>query len=125
MMRFLWNNQPTTYLDWLNNNFWWPVILCVLIVAVGIYFIYFYKPKVKTPPLSENEVNLIIGLFGGKNNIKEISNIGSRYKFLVENVEKCNLDGIKDLGCTGIFVSGNQVKLIFPFDAEKLKEEFN
>lgn len=124
MMRFLWSDGPTTYLDWLNNNFWWPVILCVLIIAVGIYFIYFYKPKVKTPPLSDDEVNLIIGLFGGKDNINEISNTGSRFKFLVNDVEKCNLDGIKDLGCTGIFVSGNQVKLIFPFNAEKLNEKF-
>lgn len=123
MMRFLWDSGPTTYLDWLNDNFWWPVILCVLIIVAGVYFIYFYKPKVKTPPLSDQEVNLIISLFGGKDNIKEISNSGSRFRFVLNDVEKCNLDGIKDLGCTGIFVSGNQVKLIFPFDAEKLNEK--
>ncbi len=123
MMRFLWDSGPTTYLDWLNDNFWWPVILCVLIIVIGVYFIYFYKPKVKTAPLSDEEVNLIIGLFGGKDNIKEVSNSGSRFRFVLHEVEKCNLDGIKDLGCTGIFVSGNQVKLIFPFDAERLNEK--
>ncbi len=112
-----------TYLDWLNKNYWWPVILCVLIVAVGFYFIYFYKPKPKLKALSKEEVIVIENLFGGKDNIEAISKDGSRFSFTLKKVEECNLEGIKSLGCTGIFVSGMIVKLIFPFEADILLEE--
>ncbi|MCK5731494.1 MAG: hypothetical protein KAH13_00595 [Tenericutes bacterium] len=123
-MIFLFFDEPT-YLDWLNKNFWWPVILCVLIVVVGFYFIFMYKPKPKLKPLSEEEISLIISLFGGDTNIKEVSKEGSRYSFELENVEKCNLEKIKDLGATGVFVSGNTVKLIFPFDANVIMNKFS
>ncbi len=123
-MIFLFFDEPT-YLDWLNKNFWWPVILCVLIVLIGFYFIYVHKPKPKLKPLSEEEISLIINLFGGEANIKGVSKEGSRYSFILKNVEKCNLEKIKDLGATGVFVSGNAVKLIFPFNGDVIMNKFS
>ena len=114
-----------TYLDWLNDNYWWPVILCVILLGVGFYFIFIYKPKTVSKALSEEEVRAIINLFGGSENIKSVSKDGSRYSYNLGNVEKCNLEGIKDLGATGIFVSGNTVKLIFPFDGDVIMEKIN
>lgn len=124
MLRLLFFSERT-YIDWLNDNYWWPVILCVLIIAVGFYFIYFYKPKLKDSTLSEEEIRAIINLFGGKDNIANISKNGSRFKFELKNVEACDLEGIKALGCTGVFISGSQVKLIFPFNADVLIDESN
>ncbi|MBI9009851.1 MAG: hypothetical protein JEZ05_07455 [Tenericutes bacterium] len=117
--------EPRTYLDWLNDNYWWPVILCVLIIVVGFYFIFFYKPKTKTAALNNDEVMAIMNLFGGSDNVNNITKNGSRFKFEVKKVEECNLEGMKDLGCTGIFVSGTQIKLIFPFSADELVEKYN
>lgn len=114
-----------TYLEWLNDVYWWPVILCVLIILVGLYFIFLYNPKPKTSELTENEVLAIINLFGSVDNILSVSKNGSRFKVEVNKVENCNLEGMKDLGCTGIFVTGSQVKLIFPFDANAFLERFN
>jgi phosphotransferase system IIB component len=124
MIRLLFFSERT-YIDWLNDNYWWPVILCVLIIAVGLYFIYFYRPKTKTAELNSDEIITIMNLFGGRDNIENITKSGSRYKFDVKKVEKCNLEGMKDLGCTGIFVSGTQVKLIFPFSADELLDKFS
>jgi phosphotransferase system IIB component len=123
-MRFLFFDEPT-YLDYLNNNYWWPVILCVIIVAVGFYFIYFYKPKSKVKGLTDEEIRAIINLFGGVENIKEVKKDGSRFSYSLVSVEKCDLEGIKGLGATGIFVSGSTVKLIFPFDADVVMEKAN
>ncbi len=120
-MRLLFWEEPT-YLDWLNKNFWWPVILCVLIIGVAFYFIYFYKPKVKELLVSDEEIETIILLFGGKENITDISKEGSRFTFVLKKVEACNLEGIKKLGATGVFISGSNVKLIFPFNADRLIE---
>ena len=119
---FLW--AEPTYIEWLNRNYWWPVILCVLIVALGFYFIFLYKPKIKDKPLSEEEINAVINLFGGKENIKNVSKEGSRYSFKLDKVEKCNLEKIKEFGATGVFVSGDVVKLIFPFNADVIIEKF-
>jgi len=124
MVRLLFFSERT-YLDWLNDNYWWPVILCVLIVAIGFYFIFFYKPKPKQAELLEEEILAIINLFGGKDNIVNVSKNGSRFLFELKKVEKCDLEGIKGLGCTGIFVSGMQIKLIFPFNADAIIEKFN
>lgn len=120
-MRLLFFEEPT-YLDWLNDNYWWPVILCVLIIGVAFYFIYFYKPKAKELLVSDEEIETIIQLFGGKDNITDISKEGSRFTFALKKVEACNLEGIKKLGATGVFVSGSNVKLIFPFNADRLIE---
>lgn len=123
MLRLLFFVGERTYLDWLNDNYWWPVILCVLIIGAGFYFIFFYKPKTKLPELSSEEVLVIYNLFGGRDNIVNISKIGKRFTFELKKIELCKLEEIKDLGCTGVFVSGTQVKLIFPFDAEALVEK--
>ena len=117
--------EERTYIDWLNDNYWWPVILCALIIAVGFYYIYFYNPKTKTAELNREEILAVMNLFGGMDNIKNITKSGSRFKFDVKKVEACNLEGMKDLGCTGIFISGTQVKLIFPFNVDILLEKFN
>lgn len=121
MIRLLFFEKPT-YLDWLNDHYWWPVILCVLIIAAGFYFIYLYKPKPKQLPVSDQEIKTIIALFGGKKNIKDVSKEGSRFTFKLEKVEACNLEGIKKLGATGVFISGSNVKLIFPFNADRVIE---
>ncbi len=120
---FLW--AEPTYIEWLNRNYWWPVILCVLIVALGFYFIFIYKPKIKSKPLSEEEINAVINLFGGNVNIKSVTKEGSRYSFKLNEVEKCNLEKIKEFGATGVFVSGDTIKLIFPFDADVIMEKFS
>ena len=124
-MRLLFFTGERTYLEWLNDVYWWPVILCVLIILVGLYFIFLYKPKPKTSKLTENEVLAIVNLFGGDGNIKSVSKTGQRFKVELNKIEDCNLEGLKDLGCTGIFISGLQVKLIFPFDADALTEKYN
>jgi len=121
MIRLLFFDERT-YLDWLNDNYWWPVILCVLIVAVAFYIIFFYKPKPKDLTISDAEIETIIQLFGGKDNIVEITKEGARFTFTLKNVESCNLEGVKKLGATGIFISGSNVKLIFPFNADRLIE---
>ncbi len=123
MIRLLFFEKPT-YLDWLNDHYWWPVILCVLIIAIGFYFIYFYKPKPKNLPMTEQEINNLIELFGGKDNIKAVSKEGSRFTFNLVKVEACNLESIKKLGATGVFISGSNVKLIFPFNADELIKIF-
>ena len=123
-MRFLFYDEPT-YLDWLNQNYWWPVIVFAIIVLIGLYFIFLYKPKIENEGLSQEKVRAIINIFGGIKNIKSISKDGSRYSYFLESVEKCNLEDIKSLGATGIFVSGNIIKLIFPFDADLIMEEIN
>lgn len=119
MIRLLFFDERT-YLDWLNDNYWWPVILCVLIVAVAFYFIYLYRPKPKALVASDEEIDTIFQLLGGRENIEHISKEGSRFTFTLVKVESCNLEGIKKLGATGVFISGSNVKLIFPFDADRL-----
>jgi len=111
-----------TYLDWLNDNYWWPVILCVLIVGVAFYIIFFYKPKPKDLLVTDAEIDTIIQLFGGKDNIVDITKEGARFTFTLKNVELCNLEAIKKLGATGVFISGTNVKLIFPFNADRIIE---
>ncbi len=123
MNRFLFFTERT-YLDWLNDNYWWPVILCVLIIAVAFYFIFFYKPKTKELEVSQETLDTVILLFGGMDNITNVSKEGTRFTFSLKKVEACNMEGIKKLGATGVFISGSNVKLIFPFKADKLIDIF-
>ncbi len=110
--------------SWFATNYWW-IVLVVLIILVAI-IIYIYKPKKIQTKLLDNEIiNKTISLFGGLDNIKSVSKDGSRLNFTVNDLNKCQLEEIKGLGATGIFIKGNQIKLVLPFPTDQLLEMVN
>jgi phosphotransferase system IIB component len=115
-------------IDWLNENFWWPVILFVVAVII-IVRIALLKPQKKGKVDGTYLIDEILRNLGGIENLTDINLDGSRLKFSLKEIELANLQAFKEIGATGVFISGKNVKMVLPYNMEnivvKIKSDLN
>ncbi len=111
-------------IDWLNNNYWWPAILflAALFFVVKIILI---KPQTKPNKSHYSNIDSVIMNFGGVDNIVSISLEGNRLKCTLKEIGLTNLEGFKEIGAKGVFVTGRNVKMILPYDMEDVVRQIN
>lgn len=102
--------------------FWVAAILGSCIIGFVIAFVLLPK-KQKIRPLSDETIAGILKNLGGVENIKDVAIDGARIKFVIHNLDLCNLNEIRNLGAVGVFVSGNAVKFMLTNNADHLIEE--
>ena len=90
------------------------VIVILLIIAFAII-----KSNKKDLKL---ELNKLVDLLGGKDNIVETEVEMSRFKVTLKDVTKANKEGIMKLGAKGVVEIEDQLKIIFGKEAKKLKK---
>lgn len=115
-------------IDWLNENFWWPVILFIVAVII-IVRIALLKPQKKGEVDGTYLIDEILRNLGGIENLTDINLDGSRLKFSLKEIELANLQAFKEIGATGVFISGKNVKMVLPYNMEnivvKIKSDLN
>lgn len=107
--------------SWL---FWVLAILGSCIIGIVIAFVLLPK-KQKIRPVSDETIAGIIKNLGGIQNIKDVAQDGARIKFVIHDLDQCNLNEIRLLGAVGVFVSGNAVKFMLVNNADRLIEEIH
>lgn len=90
--------------------------LFVLLVAILI-FVFLIKNKRKK--VSHREDDWFIAL-GGKENIKDISAVGSRLSLVLISQDKIDRDQLKTLGVSSILTMSNKVILVIEDRAVKI-----
>lgn len=110
--------------DWLNENYWWPVIL-FLVALVVILKLVMMQPKASKKITTVDKSEEVIPYLGGIDNIIKASLDGNRVKFQVKDIDIVMLEGFKELGASGIFISGNNVKMVLPFSAQMTVDKIN
>jgi len=90
------------------------VIVILLIVAFAII-----KSNKKDLKL---ELNKLVDLLGGKDNILETEVEMSRFKVTLKDITKANKEGIIKLGAQGVVEIDDQLKIIFGNNAKQLKK---
>ena len=68
------------------------------------------------------EVNKLVELLGGKDNIIETEAEMSRFKVTLKDVTKANKEGILKLGAKGVVEIDDQLKIIIGNQATQLKK---
>ena len=68
------------------------------------------------------EVNKLVELLGGKDNIIETEAEMSRFKVTLKDVNKANKEGILRLGAKGVVEIDDQLKIIIGNQAKQLKK---
>jgi PTS system D-glucosamine-specific IIC component len=61
----------------------------------------------------DTQFELFMNVYGGKDNIKDVKREMGRISVEVENIEKVDVEELKNLGATGILLVGNVVKSAF------------
>lgn len=106
--------------SWFMANLWWIALLVLLLVFAIAYILISGKKKPIKSEIDNSEIENLIQVLGGIDNIEEISLEGSRLKALLKNLKKCEYKSLKEHGASGIFVSGKQIKFILPKSANQL-----
>ena len=68
------------------------------------------------------ELNKLVELLGGKDNIVETEFELSRFKVTLKDITKANKEGIIKLGAKGVVEIDDQLKIIFGSEAKQLKK---
>ena len=90
------------------------IIVILLIIAFAIA-----KSNRKDLKL---ELNKLVELLGGKDNIIETEIELSRFKVTLKDITKANKEGIIKLGAKGVVEIDDQLKIIFGNEAKQLKK---
>lgn len=103
-------------------------ILISILVAVGViaitvtFFVveYFIK-KNKKIKIDESFIDKLVNALGGISNIQAVSNEHGRVIFNLDDLDLIKADDLKQLTTTGVFITGNNVKMLFQYDSNIVK----
>ncbi len=97
--------------------------ILVVIISLGVVIALLKKKKKKvvTQNIDQEYINNIVTYLGGKDNIQDINVDQTKLKITVLNLKIVALDSLKELTSTGVFVSGNNIKILFKYESTVLK----
>ena len=96
---------------------WYQYLIVIVILLVIAFAII--KSNKKDLKL---ELNKLVDLLGGKDNIIETEVEMSRFKVTLKDITKANKEGIIKLGAQGVVEIDDQLKIIFGSNAKQLKK---
>lgn len=101
------------------------IVLAVIIISGIVTTIVLNKNKKDHVVVDEEFLNNIISWLGGKENICGVSVDNARLKVSVKDVEIVDSTNLHSLSEKGVFITGNNVKLLFKYDSQLIQKEIN
>ena len=104
-----------------------PLVVAICVVLIAALIIYLViKNKNKGHVKVDNEFidNIILDL-GGKENIKDVNVDNARLKIGVNNLDLIKADELHLKSPSGVFITGNNIKLLFKYDSQAIKREID
>jgi len=92
------------------------IIIVVILVLIAFSIVKMNKKDLKL------ELNKLVDLLGGKENILHTEVEMSRFKVTLKDITKANKEGIIKLGAKGVVEIEDQLKIILGQDAKKIKK---
>lgn len=112
---------PLVYISSNAQLIIWLAIVDVLLFSVVIAMIIVNRSKAKQKKQIISNDDWLLAL-GGKDNIKELTAVGSRLSINLENKEIIDREKLKTLGVSSILTMSNKVTLVIEGQAEKIAE---
>ena len=112
---------PLVYISSNAQLIIWLAVVDVLLFSVVIAMIIVNRSKAKQKKQIISNDDWLLAL-GGKENIKEITAVGSRLSINLENKEIIDREKLKTLGVSSILTMSNKVTLVIEGQAEKIAE---
>ena len=92
------------------------------VIVIGILLIIAFAIMKSNKKDLKLELNKLVDLLGGKDNIIETEVEMSRFKVTLKDITKANKEGIIKLGAQGVVEIDDQLKIIFGSNAKQLKK---
>ena len=106
-----------------KNAIWLAIVIVAIIVIVALLIILLNKNKSKKDDskISKDESKWQTAI-GGKDNINEITAVGSRLTLNLKNNDLINKEALKELGVSNILTMSEKIILVVEDSADKVKE---
>ena len=95
------------------------IIIIAVLVIIALAITKINKKDFKL------EINKLVDLLGGKDNIVETEAEMSRFKVTLKDVNLANKEGIMKLGAKGVVEIEDQLKIIYGKNAKELKRDID
>ena len=92
---------------------------CLVLVAILVFLIIFFGKRKKNPIVDESAW---LTALGGKDNINNVSAIGSRINLSLKDKEKIDREKLTNLGVNSVLVMSNKVTLVIANNAVDIAE---
>lgn len=92
------------------------IIIVAVLVIIAFSIVKMSKKDLKL------ELNKLVELLGGKDNILDTEVEMSRFKVTLKDITKANKEGILKLGAKGVVEIDDQLKIVLGPEAKKLKK---
>ena len=92
------------------------------VIVIGILLVIAFAIMKSNKKDLKLELNKLVDLLGGKDNIVETEVEMSRFKVTLKDITKANKEGIIKLGAQGVVEIDDQLKIIFGSNAKQLKK---
>ena len=100
------------------------VLGVAVILFVIFYFVSGFRKKEAKPGervvVDEEFITTMLHGLGELNNINSVSVDNGRVKFSIKDLELLVADELKALSSSGVFITGNNVKLLFKYDSNTI-----
>ncbi|MCU4136875.1 PTS glucose transporter subunit IIBC [Buchnera aphidicola (Sitobion miscanthi)] len=116
-----------------NNIFLFPIIgILYGFLYYSVFYLSIVNFNLNTPGREDIKNNIldknnheiapcIIRALGGKNNIKNLDACITRLRITVLNISKVNQKDLKNIGASGIIISGTGIQIVFGTRSENIK----
>ena len=92
------------------------------IIIIGVLLIIAFSIVKMNKKDLKLELNKLVELLGGKDNILDTEVEMSRFKVTLRDITKANKEGILKLGAKGVVEIDDQLKIVLGPEAKKLKK---
>ena len=92
---------------------------CLVLVAILVFLVIFFGKRKKSPIVDESAW---LTALGGKDNINNVSAIGSRINLSLKDKEKIDREKLTNLGVNSVLVMSNKVTLVIANNAVDIAE---
>lgn len=99
-----------------NMEIYQYIIIIVVLLIIALSIVKMNRKDLKL------ELNKLVELLGGKDNILDTEVDMSRFKVTLKDITKANKEGILKLGAKGVVEIDDQLKIVLGPDAKKLKK---
>lgn len=107
-------------------NIWIIIgIALAIVLLLSIVIILVLKNKNKKIRVDSSFIDNILNYLGGVNNLLSTEVENGRLRLKVNDLDVVNFDGLKSMTESGVFVTGDCVKILFKTDSKLIKEELD
>ncbi len=104
------------------TTYWWVLLIVAIVAILLVTLLILVKHKKPRIRVDEAFIDRLLELLGSDNLAGVSLDNGNRLKIEVKDLDIVDLNGLKEISESGVFVTGNYIKILFKLDSLTIKQ---